>query len=429
MNEQQAFKAIRNAIRLENLGRDIAAKITPEILRIMKEVQAEVLKFPGPTEAIARQIQYKQFELRLASLFQPMSRQFYQELSAALSAEVETQVRWAQEFINAAEKAPASHAVAMAGQEGIGVLPATGAGPVGQTFVPQITRTQLLALTDETEVLGKRLIELFEWQDVTDSPYIQSTIKKVDQVVKRGFLLSETNEEIARGLAPAIKGQIRDARAIARTAVMDMSQRAHETFWDANNNFDWVDPETGETREVRLIKLWEFDATFDYRVCPQCYPYDGKRVKDRSDLPSVPRHPNCRCRILPLTATELALQKEEMAEGMQASIVEVNKDPRNARGRVYKTKTRVNGKKMTKSAREINIPKGQRPTMADFISETTPDTREAVLGKVRAREFEYITSDNRGPKRKDIQEALRFVTNGDAAAFEKAQRARRRRRK
>jgi SPP1 gp7 family putative phage head morphogenesis protein len=414
MNEQQAFKAIRNAIRLENLGRDIAAKITPEILRIMKEVQAEVLKFPGPTEAIARQIQYKQFELRLASLFQPMSRQFYQELTSALSAEVETQVRWAQEFINAAEKAPASQAVAMAGQEGVGVLPATGAGPVGQTFVPQVTRTQLLALTDETEVLGKRLIDLFQWQDVAGSPYIQSTIKKVDQVVKRGFLLSETNEEIARNLAPAIKGQMRDARAIARTAVMDMSQRAHERMWDANSD---------------RIKMWEFDATFDYRVCPQCYPYDGKRAKDRSNLPTVPVHPNCRCRVLPLTATELALEKEEMAEGMQTSIVEVNKDPRNARGRVYKTKARVDGNKMTKSAREINIPKGQRPTMADFISETTPDTREAVLGKVRAREFEYITSDNRGPKRQDIQEALRFVTNGDAAAFEKAQRARRRRRK
>ena len=343
-----------------------------------------------------------------------MSRQFYQELSAALSAEVETQVRWAQEFINAAEKAPASQAVAMAGQEGVGVLPATGAGPVGQTFVPQVTRTQLLALADETEVLGKRLIDLFEWQDVTDSPYIQSTIKKVDQVVKRGFLLSETNEEIARNLAVATKGQIRDARAIARTAVMDMSQRAHERMWDANSD---------------RIKMWEFDATFDYRVCPQCYPYDGKRAKDRGNLPTVPVHPNCRCRVLPLTATELALEKEEMAEGMQASIVEVNKNPRNARGRVYKTKARVDGKKMTKSAREINIPKGQRPTMADFISETTPNTREAVLGKVRAREFEYITSDNRGPKRKDIQEALRFVTNGDAAAFEKAQRARRRRSK
>ena len=52
MNEKQAFDAIRNAIRLENLGRDVAAKVTPDIIRILKEVATEIKQFPGPDEEL-----------------------------------------------------------------------------------------------------------------------------------------------------------------------------------------------------------------------------------------------------------------------------------------------------------------------------------------------------------------------------------------
>ena len=174
--------------------------------------------------------------------------------------------------------------------------------------------------------------------------------------------------------------------------------------------------------------MWEFDATFDYRVCDQCYPHDGKRSKDRSNLPSVPRHPNCRCRILPLTATALALEKDDLKDGMEMSIVEVNKKPRLAKGRVYKTKARVGKQKMTKSAREVQLKKGERPTMARFMSEASTDTQNAVLGKVRANEFYWLTKDPQGPK-VDITDGLRRVTVGDAEAFAKAQRGRKRARR
>ena len=394
MTEDQAFQAIKNAIRLENLGRKTAAKVTPEILRILQEVKREVMAFPGPSDAIARQIRYKQFELRLASIIRPLGDTFYQELIAALGPEVELQVRWAKDFLDTAEKAPASQAIAMAGQDGIGVQPALGTGPVGQTFVPQITRTQLYALADETEVLGKRLVDLFGWGSVEKSPYTESTFKKIDQVVKRGFLLGETNEEIARNLVVAQNGMIRDSRAIARTAVMDMSQRAHNRFWDANN-----------TR----IALWEFDATFDYRVCPQCYPYDGKRRAKRSDLPSVPRHPNCRCRILPVTGTQLALEKEEMAEGMTMSTVQVGSDKGTGRGPVrrYKTKAKVNGKRMPKFAKDYEVPRGERPTMALFLRRANDETRRAVLGAENARRFSAYMKDDKMDEVEALQQIIR----------------------
>ena len=392
MDEQQAFRAIRNAIRLESLGRDLAAKVAPQLREAYKYLQDLIANLPE--EAIGRELRYRQLSDLIRATLNPVSEKTYQLAVQALIDEIPQQLAYAEKILGEGDQLP----------------------PL------QLTRTQLVEMATDTKVLGKRIDQLFG-----EGTFTKAQITKVDKVVKQGFLLGETNEQIARNLSTAFNGSRRDVTAVARTAVMDMSQRAHETFWDANNNFDWVDPETGETREVRLIKLWEYDATFDYRVCPQCYPHDGIRKEKRSDLPSVPRHPNCRCRVLPLTATALALEEEDKRKGMTASIVEVNKKERDAQGRVYKTKAKVGGDKMFKSAREIKPAKaGQAPRMWDFIAQTTPDTRRAVLGDARAAEFEYITSSNRGPKRKDLRDALMYVTNGDAKSFAKAQRSRRR---
>ena len=84
---------------------------------------------------------------------------------------------------------------------------------------------------------------------------------------------------------------------------------------------------------------------------------------------------------------------------------------------------------MTKSSRDIKAREGKRVTMADFIAQTTPDTRRQVLGAVRAKEFEYLVNDNSGPRRKDIEEALIQVTRADAKQLRSAQRSRARRKK
>ena len=333
--------AIRNAIRLENLGRNAAAKVTPELVAVMKQVRAAIEAFPS--EALIREAAFKRFLQQTAPLFRGVNDHFLQTLSAELRREVVEQAKWAESFLEAS--APKG-----------GITTAPVSSPPAITFAPAnfelgsaITRTQLMALADDTKVLGGRLTDLFGWGDAVDSPYMKSVIKKIDRVVKAGFLAGDTNEQIAKNLVIATNGQIQDARAIARTAVMDMSQRAHERFWDANSD---------------VVKLWEFDATFDYRVCPQCFPHDGKRVKDRSDLPSVPVHPNCRCRVLPLTATALELEKEDMAEGIKTSMVEINKNASTAKDRVYKTKARVGGRKYTKSSQDIEAPAGSGPRWA-----------------------------------------------------------------
>lgn len=395
-------------------------------MEVMKQVRELVKGLPE--EALLRDMEYKRMMQQLAPMFRGLNDSFFQTLSAALREEVVEQVKYAEKFLGAVDDAPTGITTI---ETATGQLKGFSKGATGMeaTFKPTvttalspgnfelgsgITRTQLMALTDETEVLGKRLAKLFEWSLEEGSPYTAAQIKQIDLTIKQGFLTGATNDQIARDLVKATNAGVRNTKAIARTAVQDMSQRANNRFWDANSD---------------RIKLWEFDSTFDYRVCPQCYPYDGIRKEKRSDLPSVPRHPNCRCRIIPLSATSLALEKQDKKDGMTASIVEVNKKKMNAQGRVYKTKASVNGERMFKSAREIKPAKaGQAPRMWDFIDQATPDTRRAVLGDVRAAEFEYITSSNRGPRRKDLRDALMYVTNGDARSFAKAQRARARRR-
>ena len=384
--------AIRNAIRLESLGRNVAAQITPELMAVMKEVRAAIEAFPS--ETLIREAAFRRFLQQAAPLFRGVNDRFLQTLSAELRQEVVEQAKWAERFLEAS--APKGGITTAP----ISSPPAITLGPANFELGSAVTRTQLMALVDDTKVLGGRLTDLFGWGDAADSPYMKSVMKKIDRVVKAGFLAGDTNEQIAKNLAIATNGQIQDARAIARTAVMDMSQRAHERFWDANSD---------------VVKLWEFDATFDYRVCPQCFPHDGKRVKDRSDLPSVPVHPNCRCRVLPLTATALELEKEDMAEGIKTSMVEINKNASTAKGRVYKTKARVGNRKYTKSSQDIEAPVGQRPTMGLFLLRANQETREAVLGKTNAKRFGEMVKGTDGSQAVlSANDALREIVKNPA---------------
>ena len=426
--------AIRNAIRLENLGSNVAAKVAPELVAVMKQVRELIRSFPA--EALLRDLTYRRVLLQIAPLFRGVNDRFLQALSTELRKEVIEQAKWADAFLRVADLKSDLKPGGLTIQNTVGAevtgLSRTASGysatlsQVPTVFQGQfaelgsaVTRTQLMALADDTRVLGGRLTDLFGWGDAADSPYMKSTMKRIDRVVKAGFLAGDTNDQIAANLAIATRGQIQDARAIARTAVMDMSQRAHERFWDENNNWNWTDPQTGETREVNLIKLWEFDATFDYRVCQQCFPYDGKRAKDRSSLPSVPVHPNCRCRVLPLTATALLLEKEDMKEGMTMSMVQVGKPDKGAENvRHYKTKARfrkeVKGKQKTvtlpKFAQDVQVPKDERPTMGFFMLRANQETREAVLGKTNAKRFAEMVKGTEGSEAVlSANEALREI--------------------
>jgi hypothetical protein len=320
-------------------------------------------------------------------MFHGPNREFYETLRQGLDAEVGRQVEWAREWLKKAARDPTEQAIATVPREGITVAP-TGAYSTGVEF----TRTQLVAITERTEVLGARLEQIFA-PDRGTSIWMRDNIKLIDTTVKRGFLLGETNEEIARQLPGMGRVAITRNRAIARTAVMDMSQRAHEEFWDA--------------QDEGVVRAWVFDATFDYRVCMRCAPWDGDQRKDRSKLPRVPIHPNCRCRVLPLTETELRLRNEG-----ERSYVEItrSKPEESSKTRVYKQKVRVGEKKLYKVARDVGPQGGKAITMAGFLQKASPETRAAVMGAANAKRFTEMTTGTAGSRaRYTPEEALQEI--------------------
>ena len=374
--EELAFAIIRNQISLENLSRELATKASAQLREVYKQLQEIVLRLPG--EKIARDLRYRLLVGQIEALLQGPNDTLYRELVIGLNKAAPEQVEQAAKTL------------------GLSTQPAVGLGPTGQG-IAGIAPAQVAALTDDTRVLGKRLQTLFRPADGTRSVWIKSEMNTIDRVVKQGFLLGETNDEIARNLALKLGKSQAGIRAVSRTAVMDMSQRAHDRVYAANRN---------------AIALYRYDATFDFRVCLQCAPLDGKEAKNRGDLPDTPIHPNCRCRIRAITKTQLLIEEEDRQESRERSIVEITKDPKQAVGRVYKTKAKVDGEKVTKFAHEVRVPKGQDATMGWFLENANRETKVSVLGVERTKEFEKLVQ-RQGTRRVDADEALRRVVQMD----------------
>jgi len=332
-------------------------------------------------------------------MFSTANRTFYNELRAGLDGEVLRQVQWAADWLRIATKDnPEQEVIASIPRDGVSLTMPTvsGTAPVNTL---QITRTQLVAITQKTEVLGKSLEEIFLPSDQM-SVWIKDNLKLIDSTVKRGFLLGETNEQIADQLPGVGRVALTRNRAIARTAVMDMSQRAHEEFWDA--------------QDEGIIQRWVFDATFDYRVCLQCAPWDGKEVTERSRLPQTPIHPNCRCRVLPVTGLELELRKKgrSLSQIGTRRYVEISetKPKESSKVGVYKKKVTVGGKKFYKVSKGLEPEDGKAASMGDFLQRANAETRAAVMGKENARRFgEMIKGTGGSRKVLTADEALREI--------------------
>lgn len=399
MNEQQAYLSIRNAVRLEDLGIKTAAKVTPELNRIFSWLGKQIQAIEG--SGSSREIEYRAMRQQIASIFRPVNADFYLELRRAIDDEAYRQVAFAQAYLNVAEAGES--------KKGVNPVPSTGISTGGETgkAYKQVTRTQIEALARDTKVLGQNLETIFGI-DSEESAWINTNIKLVDRTVKQGFLLGQTNEEISRELALAGKISRRQAHAISRTAVMDVSANAQEAFWDANKD---------------VVAGWEFDASMDSRVCPLCAPWDGRSAVKRGELPSTPVHVNCRCRALPLTETELLLRKEQgpqrrtVIELVEAKSKEealaIARAGKNVTGaRAYASQVKVNGKKYWRVAKDITQP-GHPLTMGEFLAQATPQTKAAVLGsKKQADRFSKLVSD-RGKSTTPMSpdEALRRVTD------------------
>jgi hypothetical protein len=162
--------------------------------------------------------------------------------------------------------------------------------------------------------------------------YAKFSYTSIDRHVRSGFISGLTNEEIARGIIfDEVRGKMRlgtnavrlksDARAAARTLLADMSEKVHQEQWKEMGAWEWED-EDGTKHSGKVIQGWRWDASMDSRACETCSIKDGTVVSERSKLPRIPLHVNCRCRVLPETETSRLLAAQDKAEGVTRSGVE-----------------------------------------------------------------------------------------------------------
>ena len=333
MTEKQAFAIISNVLRLEGVARRAAIDSNKQLriaFRTIRELIAGL-----PEGSVERRLAYtQQREIIEAVLSQP-TNVLSRDLPMSLIEEAPQQIVFASNYI-------------------------------GATAVQtNLLQAAALAAVDKARVLDKPLVDIFKVVTKTN-------VRRVNRVVEQGFLEGWTNDKIARELTGKVLGATGQNRAIARTAVMSMSQQTHNEFWNANNE---------------VIEGWVFDASMDYKVCPICARLDGDKTKKRSKLPTPPLHPNCRCMVLPETGIE--------TDTGDRSIVELyEKKPAETKGvRVYKQKVKgPDGKKYWKVAKDVD----GDITMGGFINRANNITQESVLGKGRAKRFRALVKGTPG---------------------------------
>jgi hypothetical protein len=413
-SERQSLLIVRNILRLENLGGDAVAVIRPLLAQIFNQL-SDAIANDLPRENMHRELRWRSMRLQVASMFDMPSRVLYRKLLETMAGERQNQIDWAESYTQDLEN------IARAPRDAVALSIAGEPFPI-EGVPPQITRTQVARAAREPQVLGRRLGELFEVQNETPEifpPFVRANLNRINDTIARGFLLGETNEEIARNLrTTGLASSVRESQTLARTAVMQMADDAHNDFWDANRS---------------VIAGWEYDATMDYRTCMICSPWDGRTAVKRSDLPSLKRHPNCRCSILPLTETELLLRKErgpqrrtmvdlrEVTPEEKAALKDAaaEKDPKRRQerrdkirervgatvkneregieaARVYAQTVRIDGKDYWKVAQDVRQP--NRPlTHGEFMQRATDTSREYALGKGRAKKFDLLLKEKVKP--------------------------------
>ena len=364
MDEDRAFAAISNTVRLEGLTRNAVRKSTPALKRAYEQLIQAILDLPDGS--VEREFVYKQLEALQRIAFVPPAMEFTAELEATMAAEAPRQVQFASRYLGPAF---ADRFLTFANEP-----------------VDDVMTQMALNAMDRTKVLDKSINQLFE-------PLSRSQWKRVDKVVRQGFLEGLSSKQIARKISKTYRNAKVDYNALARTALFEMAQQASLEFYDAHSD---------------VIVEWIFDATMDYKVCERCAPLNVQRSKDRSDFrygydPSRGEfatrvHPNCRCFIRPITEGMKQIEEEDGGgdrdmmvliprEGTDdykrfQDMVKNAEDVRYFKSPVYVNVLRKRQKRY--QAALTFAPDGKEAmSMADMLARTTHEMQAQVLGSYK----------------------------------------------
>ncbi len=435
MNEAQRLVVAKDQFALKRLSDDALRQIMPAYKQAAESILRD-LKYLPTEGGLYREFwlnsQLKTIEKQLNQIGTSVK----QVLPAKQLEAFEEGLKNAEAFLRADGISPPVPQTQLAGTTASGQtvtqtgnLPGLGIGndpafisssnPAGEFIQPSITRQQVLAAAQDrgfSEFLegkrgaNKRNLSLSQLLETNT----QAQVNKVSATLREGFLLGRSNDDIARRIGDAFggktKGQMRAmTEAVVRTGMAEASQAAHDMFYKANEDL---------LPKVPGGYKWEWDASNDTRLCPVCAPRDGLRFKERSDAPEWPAHFNCRCKILPITATQAALRdRGDVPAGsfLEQRPVEYTKSgkrvppPAGWTGdNAYKRPKRINGEMYW--VRRRDLPKGK--TLAgDMLKEMDDENKLAILGtKDNLKDWNRLI---KSPKyQKDPQALVRRLLSG-----------------
>ena len=153
-----------------------------------------------------------------------------------------------------------------------------------------------------TRVLQQSLTTMFTTlPGAIESPFIRQHRQEINRVVEAGFMAGTASAELADSVVATItrRGEVLPVERVG-TAFNRLRARAESVISAATWN-----RAAGIEQQVwtpAAPERWTWQAMLDPRTCPICAPLDGRVESDRRAFPyQPPVHPNCRCRILPLS--------------------------------------------------------------------------------------------------------------------------------
>lgn len=396
--EAQQLIIIRDQFALKGLSNQVLAKILPSYKDAINRITKQLEKLPEG--AIARQLYLKQQLATFVKQFEATAAQLYEALPKAQAEGFEQSLKRAEQYLIAGgiEARPSAAPIAPP--------------DVDQFLAPTVTKQQIIAASradgfsqfspgGTTYGLDQLLPE---WQ--------QAQAKEIERHLRTGFLMGRSSDEIAREVGPLGPGRKGWAMtdAMVRTGMAEASQAAHDSFYQANEE---LLPATKDGYR------WYWDASNDSRLCRVCAPLDNVKFKEREKPPRPwPAHWNCRCVILPYTATMEELDKEEKPPGsfLESTPVQYIKGKRQPPpkgyesvadgGTAYKQPRKIDGKMFW--VRRRALPDGQN-TAGDFLQRANATTKEHVFGtKKDTALFDALTRKG-GKFENDPQGAVRKV--------------------
>lgn len=355
MDLQQQLQAVKNTIRLLEAASRAVDNAEPALVAAVAQIQRMIRSLP---DGLFRERAWTAMQPQVIEILSRASGVVGDQLSLTMAALTPEQAQWAANYAISPEgygfsaDAPGAAAArrAATGENSayaartveafpdstftLKDIAAAGSSPELLGALQQRVPEDVAQLIKKTRIQGKTLKRMFgdsatlqngvygvggnkrvmvtnTVTGITEEvpQYARFAAASIDRTVRAGMLAQVDTEEIARNLIfDEVRGQMRlgtgavrlksDARAIARTGLMDLADEAHQAQWKA------MEKETGR----KIVQRYRWDATTDSRLCPDCALLDGQEWEERGDVPARP-HYSCRCNILPITATELALRE------------------------------------------------------------------------------------------------------------------------